>query len=151
MFPSISLLTLLAEIAEDDESIVPPAPEGGPLSDHTILDVASKDRPDSRPVPKAPNAEPPQNNPAVGTTHLNNPAKGEYVLARHVITANPSLFRYPKDSAKGQPVRQGLQQGRTFGRRNHLRDRQWCIAPLKGKKRQSSMNNPSIKSPCITT
>jgi hypothetical protein len=100
IFFASRLLTFVAEIAEDDESIVPPAPEGGPLSDHTILDVASKDRPDSRPVPKAPNAEPPQNNPAVGTTHLNNPAKGEYMSARPVIMANPFLSGIQKIQPK---------------------------------------------------
>ncbi|GHJ85548.1 hypothetical protein NliqN6_1950 [Naganishia liquefaciens] len=86
------------EIAEDDESIVPPAPEGGPLSDHTIHDVAAHDRPDSRPVPKAPNAEPPQNNPAVGTTHLNNPAKG---IQKIQPKANRSDKGYSKDGPSG--------------------------------------------------
>ncbi|KAJ9110155.1 hypothetical protein QFC20_003007 [Naganishia adeliensis] len=51
------------EIADDDESIQPPAPESGPLSTTKVVEQAAHDRPDSRPVPKAPNAEPPQNNP----------------------------------------------------------------------------------------
>lgn len=33
-------------------------------------------------MPKTPNAEPPKNNPVVGTTHDNTPAKGEFFLSR---------------------------------------------------------------------
>ncbi|KAJ9125448.1 hypothetical protein QFC22_000409 [Naganishia vaughanmartiniae] len=87
------------EIAEDDESIQPPSPDGGsPLSTTEVTVEPTHSL--SRPTPKVPNAEPPQNNPAVGTTHENTPAKD-------VVKIQPKAQRGDKNFDKNAPAGNG--------------------------------------------
>ncbi|KAJ9109138.1 hypothetical protein QFC21_000466 [Naganishia friedmannii] len=87
------------EIADDDESIQPPSPDGGsPLSTTEVTIEPTHSL--SRSTPKAPNAEPPQNNPAVGTTHENTPAKG-------VVKIQPKAQRGDKNFDKNAPAGNG--------------------------------------------